>query len=327
MSKEERIFVLAEHRRGEIRDITWEMLTKARDLASQSGATLGAILLGHQVEEMAQELAKGADEVLMVEDERLENFNSETYQEVLASLIEQYKPKLVLIGHTSFGMDLAPSLATQLELPLSTDCLDLRFEDAGLLTVRQMYAGKVNAEELLIEAPTYLVTLRSGSFIAGEEKARQGKINKISFSLREVDYKKFIEYVEAAVGEVDITQADIIIDVGQGIGDEKNISLVAELAEVMGGVLGCSRPIVDKKWLPKERQIGTSGKTVKPKVHLAIGVSGAFQHVAGMKGGTIIAINKDPKAPIFRVADYGIVGDLFKIVPVLIDRLKELRSS
>lgn len=329
MSKEERIFVLAEHRRGEIRDITWEMLTKARDLASQSGATLGAVLLGHQVEEMAQELAKGANEVLMVEDERLEHFNSETYQEVLASLIDQYKPKLVLIGHTSFGMDLAPSLATQLELPLSTDCLDLRFEfeDVGLLTVRQMYAGKVNAEELLNEAPTYLVTLRSGSFIAGEEKTKQGKINKISFPLREVDYKRFIEYVEAAVGEVDITQADIIVDVGQGIGDEKNISLVAELAEVMGGVLGCSRPIVDKKWLPKERQIGTSGKTVKPKVHLAIGVSGAFQHVAGMKGGTIIAINKDPKAPIFRAADYGIVGDLFKIVPVLIDRLRELKSS
>ncbi len=327
MSEEGQIFVLTEHRKGEIRDITWEMLTKGRELASQSGAKLNAVLLGHQVQNLAQELSKRADEVLVVENEELENFNSETYQEVLASLISQYKPTLILVGHTSFGMDLAPSLATQLEMPLSTDCLDLRFEDGKLVVVRQMYGGKVNAEELFAEAPTYLVTLRAGSFPAEGGGAEPGEIKKLRFLPKEADRKKFIGYVEAVVGEVDITQADIIVDVGQGIGDEKNIPLVNELAEVMGGVLGCSRPIVDKKWLPKERQIGTSGKTVKPKVHLAIGVSGAFQHVAGMKGSTIIAINKDPKAPIFRVADYGIVGDLFKIIPVLLDRLKEVRAS
>lgn len=326
MSGDGQIFVLTEHRKGQIRDITWEMLTKGWELASQFGVKLNAVLLGYQVANLAQELRKRADEVLVVENERLGNFNSENYQETLASLIDQYKPKLVLIAHTSFGMDLAPSLATQLGIPLSTDCIDLRFEGRNLITTRQMYGGKVNAEELLVEAPTYLVTVRAGSFLPGEEEARQGRISRISLCPKEVDYKEFITYVEAAAGEVDITQADVIIDVGQGIGDEKNIPLVAELAEVTGGVLGCSRPIVDKKWLPKERQIGTSGKTVKPKVHLVIGVSGAFQHLAGMKGGTIIAINKDPKAPVFRVADYGIVSDLFKIVPVLITRLKELKA-
>ena len=140
--------------------------------------------------------------------------------------------------------------------------------------------------------------------------------------------RRFLQYVEAAVGEVDITQADVLVSVGRGIKEAENIPLVKELADMLGGALSCSRPVVDKKWLPKDRQVGTSGKTVKPKVYIAIGISGAFQHIAGMKGaGTMIAINKDPKAPIFGVAQYGIVADLFKIVPVLKEKLKELRKS
>jgi electron transfer flavoprotein alpha subunit len=170
-----------------------------------------------------------------------------------------------------------------------------------------------------------VVTVRPGSFSTEGIKVQRGDINNLSLPLEEPTYKKFIQYLEAAAGEVDITRADILISVGQGIGDRRNIPMIADLAQLMGGVLACSRPVVDKKWLPKERQVGISGKTVKPKIYLAIGISGAFQHIAEIKGGVIIAINRDPKAPIFRVADYGVVGDLFEVVPVLTTKLKERR--
>jgi electron transfer flavoprotein alpha subunit len=150
---------------------------------------------------------------------------------------------------------------------------------------------------------------------------------EITLPIREVERTKFVEYVEVALGGIDITQADILVSIGQGIGDKKNIPLIEELANILGGRLSCSRPIVDKKWLPKEHQVGSSGKTVKPRVYLAIGISGSFQHLMGIKGGTIIAINKDPKAPIFRVADYGIVGDLFQVVPLLKEKAKALKGG
>ncbi len=322
-----RIFVLAEHRRGSIQDITWEMLTKGAELASGSGAELTAVVLGYGVRDFAEALAQRAKQVLLVEDEKLENYNSDIYQNVLSHLISEYKPFLTLVGHTSLGMDLAPRLAAHLGIPLSTDCIDLHLQEGRLTTIRQMYSGKVNAEISFPGAREYMVTVRPGSFSAEGETLVGGEIKSLTLPLEEIEYKRFIEYVEAAVGEVDITQADILVSVGQGIGDSKNMPLVAELAEALGGSLSCSRPIVDKKWLPKDRQVGTSGKTVKPKVYLAIGISGAFQHLMGIKGGTIIAINKDPKAPIFRVADYGIVGDLFKVVPVLKDKLEALKAG
>ncbi len=311
---------------GSLRDITWEMLTKGRELASGSGGELMAVLLGYGVSGFAEELAQRAEQVLVVEDETLENFSSEAYQEVLSHLISEYGPDVILLGHTAFGMDLAPRLATHLQIPLSTDCIDLQLEGGRLTALRQMCGGKVNAEISFPGAAQYMVTLRPGSSPIEGDTARGGEIKNLSFPLSGVVGKKFIEYVEAAVGEVDITQADVLVSVGQGIGDSKNIPLVEELAATLGASLSCSRPIVDKKWLPKERQVGTSGKTVKPKVYIAIGISGAFQHVAGIKGGTVIAINKDPRAPIFRIADYGIVGDLFRVVPLLEERVKELKA-
>lgn len=321
------IFIIAEHRQGSLRDITWEMLTKGRELASSLDSELTAILLGYGVRDIAEDLAQRAEQVLLVEDERLENFNGEIYQKVLAQLISEYKPCLTIIGHTSFGMELAPSLATQLKLPLSTDCLDIHFEGGKLTTIRQKYAGKVNAEISFPGATQYMVTVRAGSSPMECEAIKDGTINRLDLPVEEAEYKKLIEYIDAVAGEVDITQADVLISVGRGIGDSKNIPLVSELVEVMGGTLSCSRPVVDKKWLPKERQVGTSGKTVKPKIYLAIGISGAFQHLAGIKGGIIIAINRDPKAPIFRVADYGIIGDLFKVVPLLKERVSELKAG
>ncbi len=322
------IFVLVEHRKGGLREITLEMLTKGKELAERSNSELTALLLGYELKDFSERLKGKAKKVLVVEDKRLENFNSEAYQKVLSHLNSQYKPTLTLIGHTAFGMDLAPSLAIELNLPLVTDCIGLDLENGNLIATRQVYHGKVNARVSLTKSDVYLATIRQGAFPIKEYALPEGKIVTLESPLsEEIRYKEFLEYLEAPQAEVDITKGDIIVAVGRGIKDADNISLVEKLSQALGGVLACSRPIVDKKWLPKYRQVGTSGKTVKPKVYIAIGISGAFQHIAGIGGGTIIAINKDPAAPIFRMADYGIVDDLFKVVPALTKRIGELRAT
>jgi electron transfer flavoprotein alpha subunit len=317
------ILVLAEHRQGELRDITFEMLGKGRELAAAMDAPLTAVLLGHNVNGFATELTKHANQVLVVEDERLEPFNSAAYQQVLAHLITRRKPSLVLIGHSAYGMDLAPSLATQLDLPLATDCVGLEFEDGQLFAVREMYGGKVSARVAFRQTDPYMATVRQAAFPFEEGEPLGGEIIAVDSPLtEEIKYRRFLEYVEAAVGEVDITQADVVVAVGRGIREQDNMSLVEKLAEALGGVLAGSRPVIDAGWLPPDRQVGQSGKTVKPKLYIAVGISGASQHVVGMRAsGTIVAINKDPDAPIFKVAHYGIVDDLFKVVPALTEQL------
>ncbi|KPV62836.1 MAG: electron transfer flavoprotein subunit YdiR [Candidatus Bathyarchaeota archaeon BA2] len=319
------IFVLAEHRRGELRDVTFEMLTKGRELSQKTNMDLTAVLLGYNVKEFAKKLADQTKRVLIVDDARLENFNAEAYQKVLSNLISERKPPLTLIGHTAFGVDLAPSLATELNAPLATDCIDVDFEEEKLVVVRQVYGGKVNVKASLRKSDSYIVTLRPATFEAQQVEPLGGEITEVPSPLKEdIPYKKFIEYFEAPAGEVDITAADILVSVGRGIKEADNMPIVEKLAKALGGVVSCSRPIVDKGWLPSDRQVGTSGKTVKPKLYIAIGISGAFQHVSGMKNSDIIiAINKDPKAPIFRAADYGVVEDLFKVVPTLTDKILE----
>lgn len=321
-----RIFVLAEHRKGELRDITLEMLTKGKELAEAAGAELNVVLLSSESVKFT-ELLSGYANVLVVEDKRLENFNSSTYQKVLSSLVAEYNPELILIGHTGFGMDLAPLLAMELDLPLATDCTDLKVEDGKLFAIREMYGGKISAKISFRGDKGYIATIRQGIF-SPVEAASKGEVISIASPLTEdTEEKKFLEYVEAVVGDVDITQADTVVSVGRGIKEEKNIPLINELAEALGGVVAGSRPVIDSGWLPKDRQVGQSGKTVKPKLYLAVGISGSFQHVSGMRGsGLVVAINKDAGAPIFSVADYGIVSDLFKVVPALKDKIKEAKG-
>lgn len=323
------ILVVAEHRRGEIRDITWEMLGLARQLAGTLGAEVVVAVLGRDVGSFAQDLAGRAQRALVIQDDNLENFNSEVYQRILARLIKERRPFLTLIGHTAFGMELAPSLATELALPLVTDCLELDFSGDSPRATRPLYGGKVRAEVGFGAAEGIIATIQAGAFQGDLLAGSPGEILTLDTSAaKEPVRKRFVEYLESAVGDVDITQSDIVVSVGRGIGDAKNISVVEDLAKSLGGVLACSRPVVDKKWLPKFRQVGISGKTVKPKAYIAVGISGAFQHLAGIKGsGLLIAINKDPKAPIFRVADYGIVGDLFAVVPTLQDEVIKIKTS
>jgi electron transfer flavoprotein alpha subunit len=324
------VLVLAEHRQGQIRDITYEMLTKAQELAEKTGAKLAVIMMGNNVKELAKLLTEYANTVIVVEDSRLENFNSESYKKVLSKLITEHKPKLVMIGHTSYGIDLAPRLAAALNLPLATDCIDFSFENEVLGVTRQMFGGKVNVKATAHEAETYIVTIRQAAFTATKPAtpAKGQLVEAPSLLKGEIAEKRFIQYVLPPPGGVDITAAEKLVGIGRGIKDLANLPIVEDLAKALGGVLSCSRPIVDKGWLPSDRQVGTSGKTVKPKLYLAIGISGAFQHVLGMKGSDlIIAVNKDPKAPIFSFADYGVVEDLFKIVPPLKNKINELRAQ
>jgi len=322
------ILVLAEHRQGQIRDVTFEMLTKGRELAGKTNTELTAVLLGKDIENHAKTLSDHAKKVLLVEDPKLENFNSEAYHRVLFNIIRERKPLLTLIGHTSFGVDLAPGLAVSLNAPLATDCIDLEFDGETLTVTRQMYGGKVNVKAVLRKAESYIATVRQATFPFEKETSMNGQIVKVPSSIsEEITKKRFVEYVLPPPGGVDITAAEVLVGVGRGIKDGGNIPQIEELAKALGGALACSRPIVDKGWLPNDRQVGSSGKTVKPKLYISLGISGAFQHVLGMKSSDlIIAVNKDPKAPIFGVADYGVVEDLFKIIAPLKSKILELRG-
>lgn len=321
------VFVLTEHRQGVLRDITLEMLTKAAAVAGQTGGEVAAVLLGSGVDAFAGKVAGYCDRVLYMDDPLFADYNSEKYQKALAALLKEYKPEIFMIGHTTQGVDLAPALAVELKLPFISDVIDINVVDGKLKPVRQYYQGKVNANFAFKGEPPYLVTFREATLEVGDA-VKGGSIEKIPSLLQEdVAYRRFIEYVEAEVGDVDITQSEILVAVGRGVKEDKNMPLIEGLAAVMKADICGSRAAIDAGWLSHDRQVGTSGKTVKPKLYIAIGVSGAFQHLAGMKGAkTIVAINKDPDAPIFSVADFGIVDDLFKVVPKLTEKLKELKS-
>lgn len=320
------ILVVAEHRKQTLADISLQMLSKGRQLAVQMSAELVAVIIGKTIDEQAKQLARWADRVLTVKNDSLEEPLAEPYQRILSPIIRERKPRLILIGHTSFGMDLVPSLAVELQAPLVTDCVDISLENGNITTIRSIYNGKVNAVHSFIPCDTVIITGRVGEFPVEETDSR-GEIEEIDSPLEELDYKRFEGYIEQEVSEVDITQADVLVSIGRGIKDKENIEIANELAGVLGGIVACSRPVVDYGWLPSEHQVGLSGKTVKPKLYLALGISGAFQHIVGLKGSQIIvAINKDAKAPIFSVADYGIVDDIFKVVPALTQKISELKG-
>ena len=319
------IFVIVEHRKGEIRDITFEMLFKAGELCKEFPHNLTAILLGGRNDSFADSISKRADRVIVYEDDRLKDFNADTYKGIIDGLIKDHHPFLTLIAHSSWGMDLAPALSIKTGYPLATDCIDIQVEDSRPMVIRQMYSGKVFSKVSFKESEGYLVTVRPGAFLPPDElEERQGKQVRMEVPADlEPPRNYFVEFVDTGAGEIDISQAEFLVSVGRGIGEEENIEVMKELSEAMGGTLSCSRPIVDMNWLPKYHQVGTSGKSVKPKVYLAFGISGAFQHVAGISGaGTVIAVNRDKKAPIFRAADYGVIDDLFNIVEALKEKLK-----
>lgn len=322
------IFVLAEHRKQQLRDSTWEAIAAGRKLANDLGAELTCLVLGSQVADMAQLLAKECTRVLTVEDPKFEPFNSEAFRKALVPILRDRKPFTLIMGNSNSIIDLAPGLSVALDAALATDCYGLEVRDGKIYASRQMYSYKVNTVVSFKDAEKIVLTLRGGAFSFKPSGSQAGAVEALPSPLTDDPLsKRFVGYVEAEKGDVDVASADIIVSVGRGIGDEPDMEVFESLAEALGGVLACSRPIVDKNLLPKYHQVGTSGVEVKPKVYLALGISGAFQHLGGIKGSPlIVAVNKDPRAPIFRVAQYGIVGDLNEVVPALEEKIKELRG-
>jgi electron transfer flavoprotein alpha subunit len=315
------IMVLAEHRHGELREVTAEVLAAARDLAEKTGAQVEVVLLGQGCAEMAQQLAAQAHRVIHAEHPGFKDFNSETYQRALVRLVKEREPVLVMIPHTAFGTDLGSSLAVELGVGIVSDAIGFEPGTDGLKVTRGVYGGKLNAERFIRTTPA-VVMVRQSHF-KPEQPGLKGEV--VSWDPGDIGSglkTRFISLEEVPSSGIDITKADVVVGIGRGVKEEKNIEPIREFADSIGAVLAGSRPVIDAGWLEKERQVGSSGKTVKPKVYIALGISGAFQHVAGMTGSdNIIAVNKDPHAPIFAVAHYGIVDDLHKVVPALKEKL------
>jgi len=317
------IFVLAEHRQGELRDINFEMLT----LAGKFDSKVTTVLLGSGVDDFASKLAPFSDKVLVVDDPMFESFNALDYQAALKALVEQEKPHLVIIPNTGQGADILASLALAMGASFTSDIIGLELEGDKPVATRAFYGGKINGRIEFKDADLYMVGLREGAIPAGEG-TKSGEIVKVDNPVgATAEDRKFLEYVQPEIGDVDITQSAMLVSVGRGIREDKNLPMIEDLAKLLGADISGSRAVVDAGWLPTDRQVGISGKTVKPKLYLALGISGAFQHVTGMKGSdVVVAVNKDPDAPIFQYADYGIVDDLLKVVPAMIDKIKELKG-
>ncbi|MFC7211545.1 electron transfer flavoprotein subunit alpha/FixB family protein [Natronoarchaeum sp. GCM10025321] len=317
------ILAVAEHRRGELRDVSFELLTAGRELADSTGGDLHVAVIGGDVDAFADDLNReGVDRILTVGAG--EEFNHDVYTQAIAALYDEVAPQVLLLPNTVNGLDSAPALAERLGLPYVPDAVELDLDGDELVATREMYGSKVATTNAVDAGDGVAVTVRDAEWPV-TEGAGEAEIEAADVDIDESAVRSTVKgFEEVGAGDVDITEADLLVSIGRGIEEEENLELIEDLADTLGATMSASRPIIDNGWLPKGRQVGQSGKVVTPDVYLAIGISGAVQHVAGMKGAeTIIAVNTDPNAPIFDLADYGIVGDLFEVVPELIEEFGE----
>jgi len=323
------ILVVVEQREGKLNRVSWETLTGAQAIAAATGWQLEAAVVGSGVGEIAAEVAtKKVAKVYALESEKLAAYTPDVFVSALKVFLEQKQPRLVLMPHTYQVRDFAPRLAAALGSTLISDAIGFKHEGGRLLFVRQMFQGKFAADVSFAGAGPWFATFQTGAFRADQLAAGDTAvpIEKVAAQVAEPRTRPEAPFQEAK-GAVDLTQSEIIVSVGRGIKEQKNIELAQQLATALGGDLAASRPICDAGWLPMERQVGSSGQTVAPKLYFALGISGAIQHLVGMKGSrTIFAINKDSEAPIFEVADVAVVGNLFDIVPPLIEEVKKAKS-
>ena len=327
-----KILVIAEQRQEKWNNTSFETLAAAQQIAKDTSSTVSALVIGKRVAKLANELAaKNVSEVLLIEHDLLEAYTPDGYCAALSQVIGSAKPELVLFPHTYQVRDFAPKLAAMLGKGMIGDCVGYRYENGKLIFVRQMFQGKTAADVVFEGAAPWFATFQAGAFRADLvlKGSSPSPVTSVSIDLKPEQIRtKPLELFREAKQAVDLTQAPILVAVGRGIKAPENIPLAEKLAKLLGGELAASRPICDEGWLPMDRQIGSSGQTVAPKLYLALGISGAIQHVVGMKGSrTIVAINKDQNAPIFEVADYGIVGDLFEIVPALSEALEKAKGD
>jgi electron transfer flavoprotein alpha subunit len=328
-----KILLITEQRDARWNKVSFETLAAAQQMTQQSkGLLLGAVI-GKGVAALADELAAyQLDEVLLVEHDLLAAYTPDGFSLALRQVIETAKPDLVLFPHTYQVRDFAPKLAASIGKGMIGDSVAYRYENGKLKFVRQMFQGRTAADVVFTGEPPWIASFQAGAFrgdLAVKRAGGKAAVKAVSVDLKPEEIRtKPLELFREAKQAVDLTQAPILVSVGRGIKAPENIQMAEKLAKLMGGEISASRPICDEGWLPMERQIGSSGQTVAPKLYLALGISGAIQHVVGMKGSrTIAAINKDPNAPIFEVADYGIVGDLFEVVPALIEELTTRQGS
>lgn len=317
------VLLVAEHLEGQLAPSTGELVAVALDLVRETGGSVKAALLAHKADGLAKSLASLGVEVLLVDDPGLAEYTADGYEQVLRALLDRTNPRIVLVAHTSQGYDVAPALAGAEDLPLVTNAVALRVEGERLIATRRLLNEKVQADVELSSERSIVATLRPGSVAAAEPKPG-GKVTRVRIAVDEASIRtKFVRLERPEVADIDLSSSDVIVSAGRGVQKKENLALIEEFAKAVGGVVGASRPLTDMDWLPKTRQVGQSGKTVRPKLYIACGISGAMQHVAGMKdAGFIVAINTDPSAPIFEVAHVGIVADVLKLLPATLKELK-----
>jgi electron transfer flavoprotein alpha subunit len=324
------ILVVVEQRAGKLNRVSWETITAGQAIAAATGWALEAAVVGASsvaVEVARKKLAK----VHSIESPKLEPYTPDAFAVGLKQFIESKQPRLVLMPHTYQVRDFIPKLATVMGRTVISDCIGFKFDGGKLVFTRQMFQGKLAADVSFTSDAPWFVTFQNGAFRGDQAESGAGAaaIETVNVDVADgVIRNQPQEVFQEAKQAVDLTQAEVIVSVGRGIKEQKNIELVKQLADALGAELAASRPICDSGWLPMDRQVGSSGQTVAPKLYLAIGISGAIQHIVGMKGAkSIIAVNKDSEAPIFEIADYAVVGNLFDIVPPLIEEVKKAKAG
>jgi electron transfer flavoprotein alpha subunit len=323
------ILVVVEQRQGKLNPVSYETLVGAQAIAAETGWTLEAAVVGTGVSAIAQDVAtRKVSKVYAIESDKLTPYTPDGFSAALKNFLQQNKPRLVLMPHTYQVRDFAPKLATALGTTLISDAVGYRKEGDKVLFTRQMFQGKFAADVSFTGPGPHFATFQAGAFRADKlESGAAAPVETVNAEVSDVRNKPE-EIFKEAKQAVDLTQAEIIVSVGRGIKEQKNIDLAKQLADALGGELAASRPICDAGWLPMDRQIGSSGQTVAPKLYLALGISGAIQHLVGMKGSrSIIAINKDSEAPIFEIADVAVIGNIFDIIPPLIEEVKKAKAG
>jgi len=326
------ILVFAEQRDGDIQNVALELIGKGRELAASLNEEVTAVVLGHNVEGLSKELiAYGADNVVVADDEKLAIYDTEAYTQVLSKIINEKKPEIVLVGATTLGRDLAPRVSARVVTGLTADCTMLEIgDDRELLMTRPAFGGNLMATIICPDHRPQMSSVRPGVMQKVErDEARNGKIENHQVSLDTSKLKvKVLKIVKEEEEKIDITEANVLVSGGRGIGNADNFNHLEGLAEELHGIVSASRAAVDAGWIGHDRQVGQTGKTVRPDVYFAMGISGAIQHVAGMEESEfIIAVNKDKDAPIFSNADLGIVGDASKVVPLITEEIKKAKAQ
>jgi electron transfer flavoprotein alpha subunit len=322
------ILVFIEHRDGQLNKTSLEAIAAAQGLGSQLAQPVSAVVLGSANEQLAQEIAANElARVLYVNDAKLGTYTPDAYTSAMEQVVRKSDPQFVIMPHTYLVRDYAPKLAARFGKSLISDCVRAKVENGSVTFTRRIFLGKIDADVVSDGEPPIFATFQSGAYRGDQAAKGSGApVETITVDIGEIRMTPEAPFQEVKQA-VDLSKADVIVAIGRGIKSKDNIALAEKLAEALGGDLAASRPICDAEWLPIDRQIGSSGQTVAPRLYVALGISGAIQHLVGMKNsGCIVAINKDPEAPIFDIADYGIVGDLFEAVPVLTEEIKKLKG-